>query len=66
VRFKVRNAKIDWEAGKLLSLRRQPKSKEHGKEASTESRADIQTLSASAFGDLCATDEVSQSLMHSV
>jgi hypothetical protein len=57
--FKSRNPEIDWETGKLLSLRRQPKPKEHGSGASTEVTTDIQTLSGTAFRDLCATDEVS-------
>jgi hypothetical protein len=57
--FKTRNPEIDWEAGKLLSLqRRQPN--RHGKEVSpTETGPDIQTLSATAFEDLCSSDEVS-------
>jgi hypothetical protein len=57
--FKTRNPEIDWEAGKLLSLqRRQPNN--HGKEVSpSETGPDIQTLSATAFRDLCASDEVS-------
>jgi hypothetical protein len=64
--FKTRNPEIDWEAGKLLSLqRRQPNN--HGKEVSpTETGPDIQTLSATAFEDLCSSDEVSDtfSLSH--
>jgi hypothetical protein len=60
-RFKARNPEIDWEAGKLLSLqRRQPQPNSHGKEVSpTETGPDIQTLSATAFEDLCFSDEVS-------
>jgi hypothetical protein len=58
--FKARNPEIDWEAGKLLSLqRRQPQPNNHGKEASSETGPDIQTLSATAFRDLCSSDEVS-------
>jgi hypothetical protein len=59
--FKTRNPEIDWEAGRLLSLqRRQPQLNRHGKEVSpTETGPDIQTLSATAFRDLCASDEVS-------
>jgi hypothetical protein len=59
--FKARNPEIDWEAGKLLSLqRRQPQPNSHGKEVSpTETGPDIQTLSATAFEDLCSSDEVS-------
>jgi hypothetical protein len=58
--FKTRNPEIDWEAGKLLSLqRRQPQPNSHGKEVSNETRPDIQTLSATAFEDLCSSDEVS-------
>jgi hypothetical protein len=52
--FKTRNPEIDWEAGKLLSLRCKSS---HGEEARTG--PDIQMLSATAFGDLCASDEVS-------
>jgi hypothetical protein len=56
--FKTRNPKIDWEEGKLLSLRRQPtKPHSHGKEA--RAGPDVQMLSATAFRDLCASDEVS-------
>jgi hypothetical protein len=56
--FKTRNPEIDWEEGKLLSLRRQPtKPHSHGKEA--RAGPDVQMLSATAFGDLCASDEVS-------
>jgi hypothetical protein len=59
--FKARNLEIDWEAGKLLSLQRhQPQPNSHGKEVSpTETGPDIQTLSATAFEDLCSSDEVS-------
>jgi hypothetical protein len=59
--FKARNPEIDWEAGKLLSLqRRQPQPNNHGKEVlPTETGPDIQTLSATAFEDLCSSDEVS-------
>jgi hypothetical protein len=59
--FKTRNPEIDWEAGRLLSLqRRQPQPNRHGKEVSpTETGPDIQTLSATAFEDLCSSDEVS-------
>jgi hypothetical protein len=58
--FKARNPEIDWKAGKLLSLqRRQPQPNSHGKEASSETGPDIQTLSATAFEDLCSSDEVS-------
>jgi hypothetical protein len=59
--FKARNPEIDWEAGKLLSLqRRQPQPNSYGKEVSpTETGPDIQTLSATAFEDLCSSDEVS-------
>jgi hypothetical protein len=59
--FKARNPEIDWEAGKLLSLRRrQPQPNSHGKVVSpTETGPDIQTLSATAFEDLCSSDEVS-------
>jgi hypothetical protein len=57
--FKTRYPEIDWEAGKLLSLQsRQPNN--HGKEVSpTETGPDIQTLSATAFEDLCSLDQVS-------
>jgi hypothetical protein len=49
--FKTRNPEIDWEAGKLLSLRRQPtKPDDHGKEA--PAGLDIQMLSVTALGDL--------------
>jgi hypothetical protein len=57
--FKTGNPEIDWEEGKLLSLQRQPtKPNNHG---NLEARAgpDVQKLSATAFGDLCASDEVS-------
>jgi hypothetical protein len=59
--FKARNPEIDWEAGKLLSLqRRQPQPDNHGKEVSPrETGPDIQTLLATAFRDLCSSDEVS-------
>jgi hypothetical protein len=59
--FKARNPEIDWEAGKLLSLqRRLPQLNNHGKEVlPTETGPDIQTLSATAFEDLCSSDEVS-------
>jgi hypothetical protein len=59
--FKARNPEIDREAGKLLSLRRrQPQPNNHGKEVlPTETEPDIQTLSATAFADLCSSDEVS-------
>jgi hypothetical protein len=59
--FKARNPEIEWEAIKLLSLqRRQPQPDNHGKEVSPrETRPDIQTLSATAFRDLCSSDEVS-------
>jgi hypothetical protein len=59
--FKARNPEIDWETGKLLSLqRRQPQPNNHGKEVlPTETGPDIQTLSATAFEDLCSSDEVS-------
>jgi hypothetical protein len=59
--LKARNPEIDWEAGKLLSLqRRQPQPDNHGKEVSPcETRPDIQSLSATAFRDLCSSDEVS-------
>jgi hypothetical protein len=56
--LKTRNPEIDWEAGKLLSLRRQPKPNNHGKEA--PAGLDIQMLSATAFGDLYASDKVSE------
>jgi hypothetical protein len=58
--FKTRNPEIDWEAGRLLSLqRRQPQLNRHGKEVSpTKTGPDIQTLSATAFEDLCSSDEV--------
>jgi hypothetical protein len=47
--FKTRNPEIDWEAGKLLSLRRQPtKPHSHGEEA--PAGPGIQMLSAAAFG----------------
>jgi hypothetical protein len=56
--FKTRNPEINWEEGKLLSLQRQPtKRHSHGKEA--WAGPDVQMLSATAFGDLCASDEVS-------
>ena len=45
--------------GKLLSLRRQPK--DHGKQADVTTETcgpDILMLSATAFRDLCATDEI--------
>jgi hypothetical protein len=59
--FKARNPEIDWEAGKLLSLqRRQPQPNNHCKEVlPTETGPHIQTLSATAFEDLCSSDEVS-------
>jgi hypothetical protein len=59
--FKARNPEIDWEAGKLLSLqRRQPQPNNHGKKVSPrETVPDIQTLSATAFRDLCSSDELS-------
>jgi hypothetical protein len=59
--FKARNPEIDWEAGKLLSLQRhQPQPDNHCKEVSPrETGPDIQTLSATAFRDLCSSDEVS-------
>jgi hypothetical protein len=59
--FKARNPGIDSEAGRLLSLqRRQPQPNNHGKEVlPTETGPDIQTLSATAFEDLCSSDEVS-------
>jgi hypothetical protein len=59
--FKGRNPEIDWKAGKLLSLqRRQPQADNHGKEVSPrETGPVIQTLSATAFRDLCSSDEVS-------
>jgi hypothetical protein len=57
--FKARNPEIDWEACKLLSLqRRQSQPKSHGKETSSETGPDIQTLSAAAFEDLCSSEEV--------
>jgi hypothetical protein len=54
--FKARNPEIDWEAGKLLSPKgaasaEQPRQNETG--------PDIQTISATAFRDLCSSDEVS-------
>jgi hypothetical protein len=57
--FKARNPEIDWGAGKLLSLqRRQPQPNNHGKEvSSTETGPDIQTMSATAFEDLCSSDK---------
>jgi hypothetical protein len=56
--FKTRNPEIDWEEGKLLSLRRQPtKPHSHGKEA--RAGPDVQMLLDTAFRDLCASDEVS-------
>jgi hypothetical protein len=56
--FRTMNPEIDWEEGKLLSLRRQPtKPHSYGKEA--RAGPDVQILSATAFGDLCASDEVS-------
>jgi hypothetical protein len=59
--FKTRNSEIDWDAGRLLSLqRRQPQPNRQGKVVSpTETRPDIQTLLATAFGDSCSLGEVS-------
>jgi hypothetical protein len=58
--LKARNPEIDWEASKLLSPRkRQPQPNEHGREASSETGPGIQMLSATAFRDLCSSDEVS-------
>jgi len=55
--FRTNNPEIDWEAGRLLSLRAKCQPDITG-EASI-SGPDIQTLSATAFGDLCASDTVS-------
>jgi hypothetical protein len=59
--LKTRNPEIDWEADRLLSLqRRQPQPNRHSKEVSpTETVPDIQTLSATAFEDLCSLDIIS-------
>jgi hypothetical protein len=57
---KARKPEINWVAGKLLSLqRRQPQPNSHDKEALSETGSDIQTLSATAFRDLCSLEEVS-------
>jgi hypothetical protein len=64
--FIARNPEIDWETGKLLSLqRRQPQPNNHGKEViPTDTGPDIQTLSATAFEDLCFSDEISYLASH--
>ena len=50
--FQTKNADIDWEAGRLLSLRADRQL------GASVSGPDIQTLSATAFGDFCDSDEV--------
>jgi hypothetical protein len=57
--FKTRNPEIDWEEGKLLSLRRQPTKPNDPGNLEARAGPDVQMLSATAFGDLCASDEVS-------
>jgi hypothetical protein len=57
--FKIRNPEIDWEEGKLLSLRRQPTKPNDPGNLKARFGPDVQMLSATAFGDLCASDEVS-------
>jgi hypothetical protein len=57
--FKTRNPVIDWKAGKLLSLQRREPNNQSKAVSPTETRPDIQTLSATAFDDLCSSDELS-------
>jgi hypothetical protein len=55
--FRARNPEIDWETGKQLSLQRsQPQLHNHSKGVSPlGTRLDIQTLSATAFRNLCSS-----------